>query len=134
MQLGSGARADLRLDDPQLPAEVATLTPTLDGLRFHVAEPHASQVNGLNIRSGVLEAGDQWTLAGKYRFAVESPDFLDIVRPDESAAERAAMELNEQERRIQAERRKLTIRLAWLIGVCAVISAIATALIVYAPH
>ncbi len=135
VSIGSHPQADVRVGmQTGVAAELATAEPTANGLRIRAAANVDSRINGLLRPEAILEAGDQWQLAGKHRFMLESPDFVVLHRPEEWDAELELQRLDALEYERQQAQRKLVVRLAWLVGSCALISALVTALILYAPR
>lgn len=135
VSIGSHPQADVRVGmQAGVAAELATAEPTANGLRIRAAANVESRINGLLRPEAILEAGDQWQLAGKHRFVLESPDFVVLHRPEEWDAELELQRLDALEYERQQAQRKLVVRLAWLVGSCALISALVTALILYAPR
>lgn len=134
MRIGNDAAADIRLAGVTGESHVAVIAPGQNGLTFAVEPSHKSQVNGRNVRNGLLEVGDQWVLDGRFRFVLESPDFVIIHRPEVEDEELALQRLSEADRIKREERRRLMTRLGWLVGICALLSAAMVAMILYAPR
>ena len=134
LRIGTDAASDIRLPSGTGESHIAVASPGPDGLRFAVEPSHTSQVNGRNVRTGLLEVGDQWVIDGRHRYLLESPDFVVIQRPVVEDEELIRLRLSEAEYEKRQERNRLLTRLAWVVGICAAISALMVALILYAPR
>ena len=77
--VGRSLGADIRLDDDSLPERIVRLEPRGHAVLLRdLGGGVGVQVNGHAVRDALLVNGDQVAIAGRYRFALESPGEADL--------------------------------------------------------
>ncbi len=129
--VGAARDADIRIEDAAFPERHALIERRGERVVLRdLGQGEGSQVNGVRVRDAVLRAGDQVVFDGQHRFVIEFPAVggAGVALPEADSEAPAVVAA------APARERSRGVRLPWLLLAAALLAALLSALMWFAPR